>query len=118
MDYLELFGWVGLAVTWYDARTDLGSDGPGDTDGIPNTDAQVWGAFSSDGGRSFTSNLKIRLAHPTRMTRTMASITAITPASPSVAGWCTRPGRIIRTAPEPIRMGRCTSWTFIPQRLI
>ena len=38
-----------LAVTWYDARNDLGLGGPGDTDGVPNDDAQVWGAFSTDG---------------------------------------------------------------------
>src|SRR5437588_12087954 len=28
-----------IAVIWYDARNDLGTGGPGDTDGIPNTDA-------------------------------------------------------------------------------
>jgi hypothetical protein len=48
-----------LAVTWYDARADLGTGGPGDTDGVPNTDAQFWGAFSTDGGRSFTPNFQI-----------------------------------------------------------
>jgi hypothetical protein len=47
-----------LAVVWYDARNDLGT-GPGDTDGVPNTDAQVWGAFSTDGGQTFTKNLQI-----------------------------------------------------------
>ncbi len=48
-----------IAVTWYDARNDLGQGGPGDTDGIPNTDAQVWGAFSTDGGQTFTKNIQI-----------------------------------------------------------
>jgi hypothetical protein len=48
-----------LAVVWYDARNDLGSGGPGDTDGVPNDDAQFWGAFSTDGARSFTSNSQI-----------------------------------------------------------
>src|SRR5262249_54822642 len=38
-----------LAGVWYDARNDAGTGGPGDTDGIPNDDAQFWGAFSSDG---------------------------------------------------------------------
>ena len=46
-----------LGVIWYDARNDPGS-GPGDTDGLQNTDAQVWGAFSSDGA-AFTPNLRI-----------------------------------------------------------
>jgi hypothetical protein len=48
-----------IAVIWYDARNDLGLGGSGDTDGIPNTDAQVWGAFSTDGGRTFTKNQQI-----------------------------------------------------------
>ncbi|MEP6697214.1 MAG: sialidase family protein [Pseudonocardiales bacterium] len=47
-----------LAVVWYDARNDAGAGGPGDTDGLPDTDAQFWGAFSAD-GRSFTPNLQI-----------------------------------------------------------
>ncbi len=48
-----------LAVIWYDARADLGTGGPGDTDGVPNDDAQVWGAFSTDGGQTFTRNVQI-----------------------------------------------------------
>ena len=48
-----------LAVVWYDSRADLGAGGAGDTDGIPNDDAQVWGAFSTDGGISFTPNIQI-----------------------------------------------------------
>jgi hypothetical protein len=48
-----------LAVVWYDSRMDLGQGGPGDTDGIPNDDAQFWGAFSTDGGASFTPNFQI-----------------------------------------------------------
>jgi hypothetical protein len=48
-----------LAVVWYDARADLGTGGPGDTDGIPNDDAQFWGAFSTDGGVSFGPNIQI-----------------------------------------------------------
>jgi hypothetical protein len=47
-----------IAVVWYDSRNDLGTGGPGDTDGIPNDDAQFWGAFSTD-GTSFTPNLQI-----------------------------------------------------------
>jgi hypothetical protein len=48
-----------LAVVWYDSRNDLGTGGPGDTNGIPNDDAQFWGAFSTDGGASFTPNIQI-----------------------------------------------------------
>jgi len=48
-----------LAVVWYDARNDLGTGGPGDTDGVANDDAQFWGAFSTDGGQSFSPNLQI-----------------------------------------------------------
>ena len=48
-----------LAVVWYDSRADLGTGGPGDTDGVANDDAQFWGAFSTDGGQSFTPNIQI-----------------------------------------------------------
>lgn len=47
-----------IAVVWYDSRRDLGNGGPGDTDGIPNDDAQFWGAFSVD-GTSFSRNQRI-----------------------------------------------------------
>jgi len=49
-----------LVVTWYDCRNDLGLGGPGDTNnGSPNDDAQFWGAFSTDGGLTFTKNIQI-----------------------------------------------------------
>jgi len=48
-----------LAAVWYDSRNDLGTGGPGDTDGVPNDDAQFWGAFSTDGGASFGPNIRI-----------------------------------------------------------
>jgi hypothetical protein len=49
-----------LVVTWYDCRNDLGLGGPGDTNnGTPNDDAQFWGAFSTDGGLTFTKNIQI-----------------------------------------------------------
>lgn len=48
-----------LAAVWYDARADLGTGGAGDTDGIANDDAQFWGAFSTDGGQTFTPNVQI-----------------------------------------------------------
>jgi hypothetical protein len=47
-----------LAAVWYDARNDLGAGGHGDTDGMPNDDAQLWGAFSAD-GQTFTRNIRI-----------------------------------------------------------
>ena len=47
-----------IAVMWYDSRADLGTGGSGDTDGIPNTDAQFWGAFSTN-GTSFTPNFQV-----------------------------------------------------------
>src|SRR2546421_10129142 len=38
---------------------DLGTGGSGDTDGVPNDDAQFWGAFSTNGGQTFTTNIQI-----------------------------------------------------------
>jgi hypothetical protein len=105
-----------IAVTWYDVRADLGNGEPGDTDGAPNTDAQIWGAFSTNGGLSFTPNGQISAGTSNSHDSTMASITAITRASPSTVVWRTRPGQIIRTALERTRMARWTSWIFIPRR--
>lgn len=48
-----------IFVVWYDARNDLGLGGPGDTNGIPNDDAQVWGSYSTDGGVTFAPNFQI-----------------------------------------------------------
>jgi hypothetical protein len=48
-----------IAVVWYDARDDLETGGPGDTNGLPNDDAQFWGTFSTDGGGSFNPNIQI-----------------------------------------------------------
>jgi hypothetical protein len=48
-----------IAVVWYDSRRDLGTGGGGDTDGVPNDDAQLWGAFSMDGGVTFSRNFRI-----------------------------------------------------------
>src|SRR6266566_8411943 len=47
-----------VAIVWYDARNDLGLGGAGDTDGVPNDEAQFWGAFSDD-GTTVSSNLQI-----------------------------------------------------------
>jgi hypothetical protein len=48
-----------VAVSWYDARNDLGAGGSGDTNGLPNDDVQIWGAYSTDGGVSFVPNFRI-----------------------------------------------------------
>src|SRR6266545_1010291 len=48
-----------IAVVWYDSRNDLGTGGPGDTNAIPNDDAQFWGAFSTNGAESFTPSIQI-----------------------------------------------------------
>jgi hypothetical protein len=50
-----------IGVSWYDSRLDLGSGGAGDTNGIPDDDAQVWGSLSSAGGTSFGSNFQISM---------------------------------------------------------
>jgi hypothetical protein len=50
-------GYVG--VSWYDARGDLGTGGPGDTNGIPNDDVQIWATYSTDGGATFVPNLQV-----------------------------------------------------------
>src|SRR5207244_13033465 len=36
-----------------------GTGGPGDTDGIPNDDAQIWATFSTDGGTTFAPNFQV-----------------------------------------------------------
>jgi hypothetical protein len=48
-----------VGVSWYDARLDLGRGGPGDTDGVPNDDVQIWATFSTDGGLTFTPNFAV-----------------------------------------------------------
>jgi hypothetical protein len=54
-----------VAVSWYDCRNDNGQGAPGpgippgDTNGIPNDDAQFWGAVSTDGGLTFSKNVQI-----------------------------------------------------------
>lgn len=48
-----------LAVSWYDCRNDLGTGSPGDTDGIPNDDAQIWATYSTNGGVTFAPNFQV-----------------------------------------------------------
>jgi hypothetical protein len=48
-----------VAVSWYDARSDLGRGGSGDTNGIANDDTQIWATSSTDGGTSFAPNFRV-----------------------------------------------------------
>jgi hypothetical protein len=48
-----------VAVSWYDCRNDLGLGGLGDTDGIPNDDAQIWATYSTNGGVAFAPNFRV-----------------------------------------------------------
>ncbi len=48
-----------VAVSWYDARGDLGAGGTGDTDGVPNDDVQIWATYSKDGGATFAPNFQV-----------------------------------------------------------
>jgi hypothetical protein len=48
-----------VAVSWYDARNDLGSGGPGDTDGVPNDDVQIWATYSTNGGVTIAPNFRV-----------------------------------------------------------
>lgn len=48
-----------VGVAWHDARNDLGTGGPGDTNGTANDDAQLFAAFSDDGGNNFSANRQI-----------------------------------------------------------
>jgi hypothetical protein len=50
-----------VGVSWYDARNDGGTGGPGDTDGVPNDDFQVWATYSANGGASFAPNFRVSL---------------------------------------------------------
>ena len=48
-----------LAVVWYDCAKTSAPAGRVTPTGFANDDAQFWGAFSSNGGASFTPNLQI-----------------------------------------------------------
>lgn len=48
-----------LAVGFHDARNDLGAGGAGDTNGIPNDDAQYYVTVSRDAGASFAPNVRV-----------------------------------------------------------
>jgi hypothetical protein len=48
-----------VAAQWYDTRNDLGNHGPGDTNGIPNDDAQLFVSASFDGGVHWAPNVRV-----------------------------------------------------------
>jgi hypothetical protein len=48
-----------VALSWLDARNDLGGGGQGDTDGIPNDDVQIWATYSTDGGATLAPNFQV-----------------------------------------------------------
>jgi hypothetical protein len=48
-----------IAVGFHDARNDLGDLGPGDSDGIPDTDSRYFVAVSRDNGGSFSANVQV-----------------------------------------------------------
>ncbi len=48
-----------IAVSFHDCRFDLGDGGNGDTNGVPNDDANFFGTFSTNGGSSFLPNLRL-----------------------------------------------------------
>ncbi len=48
-----------VAVSWLDARNDLGRGGPGDTDGVPNDDIEIWATYSLDGGITVVPNFQV-----------------------------------------------------------
>ena len=48
-----------VAVSWYDARNDMGEGGSGDTDGVPNDDVQIWATYSTDGGVTIAPNFQV-----------------------------------------------------------
>jgi hypothetical protein len=48
-----------VAVGFHDSRNDLGTHGPGDTNGIPNDDAQYFVAVSRDAGASYSANEQV-----------------------------------------------------------
>ena len=47
-----------VAVSFHDARNDDGLGGAGDTDGVANTNSQLFIAISVDGGQTFAANVQ------------------------------------------------------------
>ncbi len=100
-----------LAVVWYDSRADLGAGGSGDTDGVPNDDAQFWGPSAPTVDCPSHRTSRSVQGHRTRMSQAMVSIMETMTDFHSTAASPTLHGPTIPTALEPTQTGRCTSWT-------
>jgi hypothetical protein len=48
-----------VAVGFHDCRNDNGVPGPGGTNNIPNDDAEYFGTFSTDGGLTWATNMRL-----------------------------------------------------------
>jgi len=48
-----------VALSWYDTRSDLGTGGSGDTNGVPNDDFQIWATYSTNGGATLAPNFRV-----------------------------------------------------------
>jgi hypothetical protein len=48
-----------VAAQWYDTRNDQGHFLPGDTNGVPNDDAQLFVSASFDGGATWAPNVRV-----------------------------------------------------------
>lgn len=48
-----------VAISWYDCRNDRGQGGIGDTNGVPNDDAMEYAALSTNGGVTWSKNVRI-----------------------------------------------------------
>jgi hypothetical protein len=51
-----------VAVSWYDARNDRGDRAPGDTNGAPNDDAQLYATVITPGKRGLTIAPNLRVS--------------------------------------------------------
>jgi hypothetical protein len=51
-----------VAVSWHDARNDLGQGPPGDTDGVPNDDASFFATVNVAGAVAFEPNVRLASA--------------------------------------------------------
>ena len=106
-----------LAVVWYDSREDLGTSGSGDTDGVPNDDAQFWGHSAQTAGRRLPRTPRSARARRTRTILETLLTTETTRVCLSTVGSPTRHGPTTRTARETIRTGPCMGWTSTRPRL-
>jgi hypothetical protein len=58
-DHLDRRGNSRVPADRYDCRNDLGTGSPGDINGIPNDDAQIWATDSTNGGVTFAPDFRV-----------------------------------------------------------